>query len=85
MEKIASGTRKPCISTETFKQIAQGDIITYLLPAHIWPTNPLKEWHGRVKWVNAEEVQVSILDEGYSGYTEIVIRTQIVSLSKSAT
>ena len=84
MESILSRSRKPCINAETFKQIAEADIITYLLPADMLPTNPLKEWHGRVKGVNAEEVLVSILDDGYSGCTEIVLRTEIISVMKSA-
>ena len=84
MESIASRTRKPCINVETFKQIAEGDIITYLLPADMLPTNPLKEWHGRVKRVNAEGVLVSLLDEGYCNDTEIVMRTEIISVTKSA-
>ena len=84
MENTVSQIRKPCISVETFKQVARGDLITYLLPAHMRPANPLKEWHGRVKGVNAEEVLVSILDDGYSGCTEIVLRTEIISVMKSA-
>ncbi len=75
--------RKPCISVEAFKQIAKGDIITYLLPAHMQPTNPLKEWHGRVEQVNGVGVQVSLLDEGYYGNTETVMRTEIISVKKS--
>ena len=84
MESVQSGTKQPCINVETFKQIAEGDIITYLLPANTLPTNPLREWHGRVKRVGAEEVLVSLLDEGYRNDTEIVVRTQIISVTKSA-
>jgi len=84
MESISRRTRKPCISVEAFKQIAKGDIITYLLPAHMQPTDPLKEWHGRVEQVNVDAVLVSSLDEGYCGDTEIVMRREIISATKSA-
>ncbi len=84
MESIARCTRKPCIGVEAFKQIAKGDIITYLLPVHMQPTDPLKEWHGRVERVNAEVVLVSSLDEGYYSYTEAVMRREIISVTKSA-
>jgi len=83
MESISRRTRKPCISVEAFKQIAKGDIITYLLPAHMRPTDPLKEWHGRVEQVNAEAVLVSSVDEGYYGDTEIVMRSEVISVAKS--
>lgn len=84
MASIPTRTRKPCINAETFKQIAEGDIITYLLPAEMLPTNPLKEWQGRVKEVNAEGVLVCLLDEGYRNYTEMVRRTEIISVTKKA-
>jgi hypothetical protein len=84
MESILSRTTKPCINAETFKQIAEGDIITYLLPAHMLPTNPLKEWHGRVKEAKAEGVLVSSLDGGYCNDTEMVMRTEIISVTKKA-
>ena len=84
MGSIEMHSRKPCISVEAFKQIAKRDIITYLLPAHMQPTNPLKEWHGRVEQVNVAGVQVSLLDEGYYGNTETVMRTEIISVTKSA-
>ena len=83
MESILSRSRKPYINVETFKQITEGDVITYLLPAQMLPTNPLKEWHGRVKEVKAERVLVSLLDEGYCNYTELVMRTEIISVTKS--
>jgi hypothetical protein len=84
METIARRISKPCIGVEAFKQIAKGDFITYLLPAHMQPTNPLKEWHGRVEQVNAEAVLVSSLDKGYYGDTETVMRREIISVTKSA-
>lgn len=84
MESILSRTRKPCIDVETFKQIAEGDIVTYLLSADKLPTDPLKEWHGRIKGVNAEVVVVSLLDEGYCNDTEMVMRMEIISVTKSA-
>ncbi len=84
MESIARRTSKPCMGVDTFKQIAKGDIITYLLPVHMEPTDPLKEWHGRVERVKAEGVLVSSLDEGYYGYTEAVMRSEIISVTKSA-
>jgi hypothetical protein len=84
MESILSRTRKACINAETFKQIAEADIITYLLPTKMMPTDPLREWHGRVKEVMAEGVLVSSLDEGYCNCTEMVMRTEIISVTKSA-
>jgi len=62
------------------QQIDKGDIITYLLPPRSCPSNPLKEWHGRVEWTSPELVKVTVLDEGYTGETEFVMRTEIVSV-----
>jgi hypothetical protein len=47
------------------------------------PSNPFREWHGRVEWVGPECVKVTVLDEGYTGETEFVMRTEIVSVTKS--
>ena len=76
-------TSKPCVGVEAFNQIAEGDIITYLLPAHALPTDPLKEWHGRVEQVHVGAVLVSSLDEGYCGETETVMRREIISVAKT--
>lgn len=84
MEIIARRTSKRCIGAEAFKQIAKGDLITYLLPAHTQPTRPFKEWHGRVEQINAEAVLVSSLDEGYYGDMETVTRREIIAVMKSA-
>src|SRR5581483_4641819 len=76
------GTNGSHISQEIFQQITVGDIVTYLLTPDMLPTNPLREWHGRVEQVNAEEVLVSLLDEGYVGLTEAVKKQEIISVSK---
>jgi len=78
------GTNGSHISQEIFQQITVGDIVTYLLTPDMLPTNPLREWHGRVEQVNAEEVLVSLLDEGYVGLTEAVKKQEIISVSKDA-
>ena len=64
------------------QQIGKGDIITYLLPPRSCPSNPFREWHGRVEWVGSELVKVTVLDEGYTGETEFVMRTEIVSVTE---
>jgi ribosomal protein L21E len=74
------------ISIQTFQQIVKGDIITYRLPLAMRPTNPLREWHGRVEVVNQQEgVVVTVLDEGYVGEKEFVKKTEILAVAKSAT
>ncbi len=83
-ERVQSRADKPCISQEAFKQIAVGDLIIYLLSPNQQPTNPLREWHGRVEQVSDEAVRVSSLDEGYTGLTEIVSRQEIISVRKAA-
>ena len=77
-----SGMERTCISQEIFQHIVVGDLITYLLAPDLLPSNPLREWHGRVEQVNVEEVSVSLLDEGYIGLTEQVSRQEIVSVRK---
>jgi hypothetical protein len=77
-----SGMERTCISHEIFQRIVVGDLITYLLAPDLLPSNPLREWHGRVEQVNVEEVSVSLLDEGYIGLTEQVSRQEIISVSK---
>jgi len=73
-----------CISWDAFMQIAVGDLISYLLTPNQRPTNPLREWHGRVEQVSAEAVLVSSLDEGYIGEKETVRRQEIISVTKGA-
>ena len=68
------------IRREALQQIDKGDIITYLLPPRSCPSNPFREWHGRVEWISPELVKVMVLDEGYTGETEFVMRTEIVSV-----
>ncbi len=75
--------RKPCINEIKFRQIVRGDYITYLLPLRDLPTNPQREWHGRVLSVGVEAVRVLVLDEGYAGETEIVRRTEIVAFESA--
>lgn len=77
---IACVVRKPCINEIKFKQIVRGDYVTYLLPLYDLPTNPQREWHGRVLSVGVEAVRVLVLDEGYAGETEIVRRTEIIAV-----
>jgi hypothetical protein len=62
------------------RQIDKGGIITYLLPPGSCPSNPFREWHWRVEWIGPELVKVTVLDEGYTGVTEFVMRTEIVSV-----
>jgi hypothetical protein len=56
-----------------------GEVITYhLLPAQR-PTNPNKEWHGRVQVVcTPDVVLVELLEPGYEGLREFVRASQIV-------
>ena len=75
-------TYRPHIKREASRQINKGDIITYLLPPSSCPSNPFREWHGRVEWVGPESVKVTVLDEGYTGETEFVMRTEIVSVTE---
>ena len=83
-EDLQQHASKLCISAEEFQQIVRGDIITYLLAPYLQPTNPFKEWHGRVEEHDqAGWVEVTVLDEGYVGETEIVSRTEILSVAKS--
>ena len=81
-EHVLLRADRPCISQEAFQQIAVGDIIIYLLAPNLRPTNPLREWHGRVEQVSAEAVLVSSLDEGYTGQREMVRRQEIISTRK---
>ena len=73
-------TYNPQSRREALRQIDKGDVITYLLPPRSCPSNPFREWHGRVEWVGPELVKVTVLDEGYTGETEFVMRTEIVSV-----
>jgi hypothetical protein len=79
-------TGKSTISAQDFKQIVKGDIINYRLPPSMFPNNPLREWHGRVESVNQRGwAEVTVLDEGYVGLSEVVKSSEIVSIAKSAT
>ncbi len=82
MAKELEKTYRPHIGREALQQIHKGDIITYLLAPRSCPSNPLREWHGRVEWIGPEWVKVMVLDEGYSGETEFVMRTEIVSVTE---
>jgi hypothetical protein len=63
--------------------IIKGDFITYLLPPEMQPSNPLREWHGKVEATYPNGwVLVTILDKGYAGETEIVKRTEILTITK---
>jgi len=52
-EHVLLPANRPCISRDAFQQIAVGDLIIYLLTPNQQPTNPLREWHGRVEQVSA--------------------------------
>ncbi|HZU00086.1 MAG TPA: hypothetical protein VFA10_10520 [Ktedonobacteraceae bacterium] len=82
IQRTQPGAKRACISQERFQQIAEGDHIIYLLAPELLPSNPLREWHGRVEQVHAEEVQVSLMDEGYVGLTELVRRQEIIAVRK---
>lgn len=75
--------RKPCINEIKFQQIIRGDYITYLLPLRDLPTDPQREWHGRVRWVGVEAVGVSVRDEGYEHEQEVVHRDQIIVVERA--
>ena len=79
-------TGKQGISATEFQQIVKGDIVNYLLPPSMLPTNPLREWRGRVERINQQGwVEVTVLDEGYDDQREIVRSSEIVAIVKSAT
>ena len=73
-----TGPRKPSIPLEVFKRLRPGDSITYLLSHSQGPTNPHREWHGRVECVLGDHVMVASLDEGYLEETERVCRSEII-------
>jgi hypothetical protein len=81
---MASPGRSLCMSAshmraEPCQRLAKGDVITYRLTAAHLPTDPLREWHGRVESIHADAVIVTILDEGYAGQREVVGWVQILS------
>lgn len=82
MADFQQETYGPHSRGEALRQINKGDIITYLLPPRSCPSNPFREWHGRVEWVGPEVVKVTVLDEGYTGETEFVMSSQIVSVTE---
>jgi len=75
--------QKSSISEQTFRRIAKGDIVIYVLPPSAQPTHPEREWHGRVLYTGGEAVIVTVLDEGYSGEMETVKLSQIVAVKKA--
>lgn len=79
-------TGKRSISTQEFQHIVKGDIIKYRLPPSMFPINPLREWHGRVESINQQGwVEVTVLDEGYVGLSEMVKSSEIVAIATIAT
>lgn len=77
---------KTSIGVTEFRRIVQGDIVKYRLQPSKSPTHPLREWHGRVERVDHRGwVEVTVLDEGYVGLSEIVKSGEIVAVAKSAT
>ena len=83
MADFQQETRSPHSREEALRQINKGDIVTYLLPPSSCPSNPFREWHGRVEGIGPELVKVTVLDEGYAGETEFVMRTEIMSVTES--
>jgi ribosomal protein L21E len=75
--------RKSSISEQTFRRIAKGDTVVYVLSPSAQPTHPEREWHGRVLYTGGEAVVVTVLDEGYTGEMETVKLTQIVAVKKA--
>ena len=73
-------TNRLGLSTERLRQVAVGDTITYLLSPAQQPTNPLRQWHGRVEKVYGGCVSVVVLDDGYTGEVEMVRETEILSI-----
>ena len=59
-----------------------GDVIFYKLLPKDSPTNPERLWRGRVAKVYSvtDCVEVTVLEQGYEGLTEIVISSQIVTI-----
>ena len=82
MADFQQETYKSYSRREALRQINKGDIVSYLLPPSSCPSNPFREWHGRVEWTSPELVKVTLLDEGYTGEIEFVMRTEIVSVTE---
>ncbi len=61
-----------------------GDIIVYTMRPENLPVNPDKEWRGKVLRIYLDEpclldcLRVESLEEGESGFTEIVYPRQII-------
>ena len=59
-----------------------GNVIVYKLLPKDSPTNPHRLWRGRVEKVYSATdcVEVTVLEQGYEGLTEIVMSSQIVMI-----
>jgi hypothetical protein len=73
------------ISQKEFVALHVGDIIYYLLSLADKPTNPEREWKGRITLIRQadEYTCVSLLDEGYEVYSDEVYRPQIVRYERA--
>ena len=61
-----------------------GEVIIYHLLPSQRPTDPNKEWHGRVQVVcTPDMVLVELLEPGYEGLQEFVRVSQIVHVNTS--
>ncbi len=76
---------KDPIGEEVFQQLRPGDVICYVLAPHLLPTNPLRQWHGRILSVDdiSGNVLVAVLDAGYGEETEYVHRKEIIAVGRS--
>ena len=74
--------RKAGMSEREFRRFMKGNYIRYLLPLSTFPTHPYREWYGRIVAIGYDAVRVEVLDEGYTGNTEIVQRSEIISVKR---
>ena len=81
-EACANVPRKAGMSEHAFWRLVKGSYIRYLLALSASPINPYREWHGRIVAIGQDAVRVEVLDEGYVGNTEIVQRSEIVSVKR---
>ncbi len=72
------------ITQAEYNTLKQGDIIYYLLTPKDLPTNPQKEWKGKVALINytSRFVKVISLEEGFEGDSELIRGNQIVRVER---
>jgi hypothetical protein len=72
-------------STIKSNQLTPGTVIVYLLRPSQLPTDPTKEWRGRVLGpYGAEAVMVEVLNEGFEGEQEPAFIDQIIRVEDEA-